>query len=146
MSFDVFFFSYLDGKPIPFPIAIVENALGQFADRSEPTCWALKFPDGGWSDLYLREAAEISDFCLNRPARSSQLWLGVFDILRATRGILLWPGGGSCVTDASVIPRIDFVDCCMPVTVVDAPMQIWTCIECDWPKATRPTVGQSRLF
>lgn len=145
MSFDVFFFSYLDGKPVPFPLAIVEDALGRFADRNDPTCWALKFPDGGWSDLYLRDAAEISHFCLNRPASSRQSWLGVFEILRATRGILSWPSGGSCVTDASVVPRIDFIDCCMPVTVVDALMQIWTRIQCDWPKATRLTVGHCRL-
>ena len=119
MSVDIFFFSYLDGNPVPFSIEIVVDALGRFADRAERKCWALTFPDGGWSDLYLGDAKEISHFCVNRPARSPELWQGVFDIMKKTSGILVCPGAGACVTDASIISRIDFVDVVSPIYVVD---------------------------
>jgi len=119
MSLDIFYFSYIDGKPVPFSIDIVIDALGRFADRGERTCWALTFPDGGWSDLYLDDANEISDFCLNRPALSPELWQGVFEIMRRTSGILVCTGAGACVTDASIISRIDFTDAVSPIYVVD---------------------------
>src|SRR3974377_1371254 len=104
---DFYFFSFLDGGPVPFPIAILENALGRYADQREPTYWPLTFPDGGMTDLYVREAPQISHFMLNRPALSLELWRGVFEIMKKTPGILVCTGAGSCVTDASVISRID---------------------------------------
>jgi len=124
MSLDVFFFSYLDGKPVPYPIDIVKDALGRFATRTDGKSWALRFPDGGWCDLDLNDAAEFSFFALSPPAFSSELWQGVFEIMKKTRGILVCTGAGSCVTDVSVISRIDFADDVSPVYVVNGPIGI----------------------
>jgi len=124
MSLDVYFFSYLDGKPVPISIDILTDALGKFVDWRDGRVWALKFPDGRWSDLYVNEELEIWSFSLNRPALSPELSQGVFDIMRKTRGILVCSGAGACVTDVSIISRIDFIHSVSPIHVVNDPSGI----------------------
>jgi len=125
MSSDLFFSAFQHGEFAPFPMAILEKAFGRFADRSDDECWRLSFPDGGESFILVEEGDEISDFNVNRPTGSKELWQGLFDILRATPGVLYW-GDGAVVADADVVAHLpaDMVPVISPITVVAEPMAI----------------------
>ncbi|HEX9490888.1 MAG TPA: hypothetical protein VF930_11415 [Stellaceae bacterium] len=128
MSFEVFLQCYRDSEPFRFPRAVVEEAF-PFADRRDPGCWELKFPDGGRSDLYIDDELEIWNLMVSRLARSPELWTGLFDILRRTGSMLFWPGGGSVVADESVVPHL-LPDIIMePLTVVREGSEILPIIE-----------------
>jgi hypothetical protein len=125
MSSDLFFSAFRHGEFAPFPVAVLEKAFGRFADRSDGECWRLKFPDGGETFILFEEGDEISDFNVNRPTGSKELWQGLFDILRETSGVLYW-GEGAVVADEGVVAHLpaDMVPVISPVTVVAEPTAI----------------------
>jgi hypothetical protein len=126
MSFDLFVNSFQHGKPAPFSIDILEKAFGRFADRSEEGCWRLTFPDGGETVLFLEDGDEISDFNVNGPTGSLELWQGLFDILKQTPSVLYWPGDGAVVVQADAVAHLpaDMVPVISPITVVGEPAAI----------------------
>jgi hypothetical protein len=129
VSFDVIFSAFRNGEFAPFPLTVLERVWGRFVERREPKCWILKFPDGGWSDLYLDPTDEISDFGINRPAGSPELWQGLFDILRETSGVAYW-GSGAVVADEGVIAHLPagMAEIISPITVVTEPKAIQAAI------------------
>lgn len=95
MSFDMFLCTFRDGEPAPFSLTVLDRFLGPFIEFRSNHCWSLSFPNGGGSFLYLKDdQKEIDNFCINRPADSPELWIGLLEILRETGGMLCWPGGG----------------------------------------------------
>lgn len=126
MSFDIYLCAWQDGRESPFPLAIVEEALGRFAEWRDETRWVLSFPDGGTSNLYVGDEPQTSFLSVNRPASSPELWQGMFEILRRTTSVLIRPGGGGIVADASAIAKLvpDIVRTAEEITVVTEPAQI----------------------
>lgn len=129
----MFLFRFRQGEPSPFPLTTLEKAFDACIEFREPRCWGLLFPDGGRSLLYLSEDTElITNFCLNRPVASAELWQGILEILRETSGILFWPDGG-VVAHASVIDHLppSLIESLGRPTIVSRPGEIIECIEKD---------------
>lgn len=93
MSFDIFIACFHGGDEGAFPRHVMEEAFGPYIDSREPRCLVLRFADGGHSDVYVEDKEHISFFGVNRPAASPEFWQAVFEILRQTPTLLLWPGG-----------------------------------------------------
>lgn len=90
------------------------------------------FPNGGRSFLYLDDDRQEADFfSVNRPADSPELWSGLLEILRETRGMLFWPGGGAVVAHQSDIAHLppSMIDIFGTPTVVSSGRQIEERIE-----------------
>lgn len=132
MSFDIYVCSFRDGEPAPFSLAVIDKALGPYIKYREHHCWSLCFPNGGRSFVYLKDdRQEIDFFSVNRPADSPELWIGLLEILRETRGMLFWPGGGAVVAHQSDIAHLppSMIDIFGTPTVVSNGRQIEECIE-----------------
>ncbi|HEX9490889.1 MAG TPA: hypothetical protein VF930_11420 [Stellaceae bacterium] len=121
-----------DGEPAPFSLAVLDKFLGQFIEFRSHHCWSLSFPNGGTSFLYLKDDQnEIDHACVNRPADSPELWIGLLDILRETGGMLCWPGGGAVVADEAHIAHLppEMIKILGRPTVVGSGREIEECIE-----------------
>ena len=101
MSFDIFIFAFESGgEPRKFPRAVLERAFGGFSDMSDPTWWSVS---DSFAGIQLDNAMEIDNFGVNRPPHFEHpFWPALFDVLRETSSVLLWPGGGPVATDHSV--------------------------------------------
>lgn len=68
MSFDLFVQGFQNGQPSEFSAASIEKGFGPFAESREPSCWVLRYPDGGVCELYIRsEQLAVSHFMIARP-------------------------------------------------------------------------------
>ena len=127
----MFLCNFRDGESAPFSLAVLDKALGQFAEFRSHDCWSLSFPNGGKSFLYLDDdPKEIDNFCVNRPADSPELWTGLLEVLRKTGGMLFWPGGGAVVADEADIAHLppDMIEIFGRPTVVGSGREIEECI------------------
>jgi hypothetical protein len=106
MSFDVFFDSFRDGESVDIDPSIIEDAWGPYVVSREPTCWVLRFPDGGLTELYGRIADPLSHFMIARPPAHPAFWMGMLVILEKTLGVIHWPGGGPVVGDPAAIGHL----------------------------------------
>jgi hypothetical protein len=63
MSFDLFIQSFKDGAPVTFSTALIEKGFGPYSTAREPRCWALRYPNGGFGELYVDAAKEnVQDY------------------------------------------------------------------------------------
>ncbi|MDE2228973.1 MAG: hypothetical protein KGL11_08035 [Alphaproteobacteria bacterium] len=107
MSFDIFVSCYRDGEASTFPRKLAIELLGRFdPGGKDESHWVLKFPDGGWSEIYVTAGPRIGGFMVTRSPDSPEFWSGLIEILKRTTSVLYWPGGPPVVADASVIPHI----------------------------------------
>ncbi len=74
---------------------------------------------------------DIDSFSVNRPADSPELWAGLLEILRETRGILFWPGGGAVISHQANIAHLppSMTEIFGMPTVVASGREIDECIE-----------------
>lgn len=130
MSFDLFLSCFRNAEATTIPRQILDSAFGRFADRSDPGCWVLSFPDGDSAELFLDEDNEIDNFMVTDPPGSPEFWEGLYAILRQTPSVLYWPGEeeGDCavVADASVIAELpaDMIETIGTPAVITNPQEI----------------------
>ncbi len=75
--------------------------------------------------------SEIDDGLALEVADSPELWAGLLEILRETRGILFWPGGGAVVSHQANIAHLppSMIEIFGMPTVVGSGREIEECIE-----------------
>lgn len=126
MSFDLFLQNFRRGESATFPRAVVDSAFKEYIKEMDPEFSMLNFPDGGSSEIYIDEGAEISGFMIAQPAGSPELWRGLLGILKRTGAVLFWPDGGAVVADESVIQDLpeSVIEVVGTPTVVHEPEEI----------------------
>jgi len=131
MSFDIWLGCFKNGEVAKFPLKIVEEAFGRFAQRREPGWWVLNYPDGGRGDLSVEAEPMVPGLAVNRPPAHPAFWEGILAVLQRSSSVLFWPGGGAVVADSSVIPELppDLIEAVSIPTVVTRAEEIVECIE-----------------
>jgi hypothetical protein len=127
MSFDLFLQCFRNGAPETFPTALIEDGFGSYASVREPRCWVLRYPNGGFGELYVDAAREdISHFMVARPPDSPEFWRTLFDLLQQTPSCLYWPGGGPVIANPAVRNHLpsDMIESLGEPIVVSKPEQI----------------------
>lgn len=68
MSFDLFFQSFQNGVPASFSTALVEKGFGPYASDRNPGRWVLRYPNGGFCELFVDAEQETeTNFMVARP-------------------------------------------------------------------------------
>ena len=127
MSFDLFLQSFRNGAPAKFPAELIEKGFGPYASAREPRCWVLRYPNGGFGELYVDLTHdEVSHFMVARPPDSPQFWQTLLDILELTPSCLYWPGGGPLIAQTFVRDHLppDMIESLGEPTLVSTPEQI----------------------
>jgi hypothetical protein len=127
MSFDLFLQSFKDGAPTTFPTALIEKGFGPYAAIREPRCWVLRYPNGGYGELYVDAAQEsLGHFMVARPPDSPEFWRALLDLLQQTSSCLYWPGGGPVIANPTVRNHLppDMIQSLGEPIFVSAPEQI----------------------
>ena len=126
MSFDTWLGCFKNGNPEAFPLSIVEDAFGRFAERRERGHWILHYPDGGRGDLSIDDTPMDKGLAVDRPPAHPDFWQGILDVLSRTTSVLFWPGSGFVVASETVVPDLpkEFIDTVGKPTVITRPEQI----------------------
>jgi hypothetical protein len=115
-------------RPSPIRRAVIEREFGPFISSRSENFVRVEYDGDGTADIYLKDEGEIDGFMISRPPNTPAFWQSVFDILRETRSVLYWPGGGqsSLVVIAEVIEHLppDFIEALGKPVVVTSFAQI----------------------
>jgi len=127
MSFDLFFQTFQSGVPAPFSTALIEKGFGPYASERSPGRWVLRYPNGGFCELYVDAEQETeTSFMVARPPDSPEFWRTLLDLLQQTPSCLYWPGGGPLIANPMVRNHLppDMIESLGEPIVVSAPEQI----------------------
>jgi hypothetical protein len=128
MSFDIFVQRFEHGTPAPIPRAAVDREFAPVTQSRSDDFRQAAYDDGGTADIYLKDEGDIDGFMVSRPPNSPAFWTSIFNILRDTRSVLYWPGGGqaSLVVSPEVIDHLppDFIEALGKPSVVTQAAEI----------------------
>lgn len=133
MSMDVFLFAFREGKPARFDRSIVERAFPSGLKRFERDLWSFLDPRNGeyYGDLNFHdeEGSTVTGFSLNRPPfMIVDFSKGLFEVLRQTSSIFVWPGDEvwACATSADVLVHApsDLFDSPSQLAIISSPEEI----------------------
>jgi hypothetical protein len=135
MSFDMFAFAFKGGDLTQFDTAIVERVFGPLLAERDGDDWSLKLPEGPcFGAISVPVAPSTDSIAIDRPPLVPSFLNALYDFLKQTRTVLVWPGGGphpsACVADAAVIGDLpeDLVESFGTPTVVSSGAEIGTCV------------------
>ncbi|MGO9674939.1 MAG: hypothetical protein ACLPSF_12360 [Methylocella sp.] len=113
MSIDIFVYGFEEGYK--FDRLIAERALAPVVVlEMSGDYWEVRYPDGKAysATISIDKEPQIRGFSINRPPRFPEFWNAVFDVMRQTRVIMVWPGVGPhprcCVARADLAPDVTF--------------------------------------
>jgi hypothetical protein len=123
MSIDIFVYGFEDGYK--FDRSIAERALAPVVMEMSGNYWQVRYPDGKAysATISIDEEPQIRGFSINRPPRFQEFWNAVFEVMRQTRVMMVWPGVGPhpqcCVASADLAPGVsDIMGDLGPPTIV----------------------------
>jgi hypothetical protein len=111
VSFDIFIVPASGDEAETFDRAAVERAFAPML-REPGDFTNLYHPDGRLcsAEVYVDDGPRISSVMITRPpgfAALPEFWQAIFDLLRATRTMLVWPAGedepNSCIANPDLI-------------------------------------------
>ena len=107
MSFDIYYLSLRHGEPLRFPLLRLEQLFGPYIEARAPSDWDLRFPDGGYSHVFVHEeeTEQIFNLAIERPAAAPELWEALYTLMRERPSMLYWPGG-SAVADHAYLTEL----------------------------------------
>jgi hypothetical protein len=121
MSFDMFVLTVREDVDDSFERAIVEKAFAPFLTDASGDYWNLHDADGQlrFVNMHVDDAPRIGSFSINRPPAYEsfpQFWDALYEVLRQTCTVLVWPGEGphptSCVANRAFAEELpaDFIE------------------------------------
>jgi hypothetical protein len=138
MSFDIFVCTMTEGDADFFDRSIAERAFEFIVEDLTGDQWALKAPGGGpcSGTVFIDDERKISGFSVNRPPGYEgfpEFWDAIFEVLRQTRAIVVWPGDSPsyCVANPDAISSLtpDFVEDFGPTVLVTSGLEIAATVE-----------------
>ena len=97
MSLDIFVMTLIedeDGRQLRFDRSVVEQAFASFALDQETDDWQLMNPDGEivFAMVSVDLDPTITGFSIDRPPAMHTFWDAVYEVLRQTPTVVVWPG------------------------------------------------------
>jgi hypothetical protein len=111
MSFDIFLFPFERGEKGRFDGGIAERAFARLIDFRDGNQWSLTVPDWGPCSgrvlLHLIDDGPAIDcLSINRPPCVPALFDALFEVMRQTPTLLVWPGSSedptACYANSAV--------------------------------------------
>jgi hypothetical protein len=111
MSFDLFLFSFTNGRPSGLPRDAVQAAFGEHVRWNEDgSGWTQYDGTDGCHILispFQSDPTLTASVSLNRPVADPRLWESLYQIMRLGNVALFFPGmTGPLVADPAVIPHL----------------------------------------
>jgi hypothetical protein len=138
MSFMVILQTLKGNEETFFERAIVERLFAPYVHDLSGDEWAIHWPDGGacLAQLFIDDAPMISSFSVQRPPDFVEFWDAMFQVMKETGTLLVWPGEPfCCVADAAVLDELPegFVEEAIKrggsLPVVSSGQELWDVIE-----------------
>lgn len=109
MSFMVILQTLKGDEETFFERAIVERLFAPHVRDLSGDMWEIHWPDGSGcsAQLYIDDAPMISSFNVERPPGFVEFWDTMFQVMKETGTLLVWPGEPfCCVADAAVLDEL----------------------------------------
>ncbi len=115
MGFDIFLSVVTEDEADQFDRSIVERAFRPIVVDLEGDVWELRWPNGALShaEVAVGTTPTLDGIHVSRPPGMPAFWQAIYEILRQTRTVLLWPGDPcSCVANPDLAANMpaDYVE------------------------------------
>jgi hypothetical protein len=138
MGFMVFVQAINGDEKAYFERAIAERLFASHVHDLSGDEWEIHWPDGGacFARVHIDDTLMVGGFSVERPPGFVEFWDTMYQLMKETGALLLWPGEPLCaVADVAVLDKLppgfveETVERDGPIPVVSSGQELWDVIE-----------------